>query len=57
MPRTTIRQFRAILVDGPGRGALVRAYRELARRPVPAAAIRAAGWIEWQEATPAARHS
>ncbi|HET7460496.1 MAG TPA: hypothetical protein VFJ82_04585 [Longimicrobium sp.] len=47
MPRITIRQFRAILADGPSRGALARAYGELARRPALAAAMRAADWPVW----------
>ncbi|HET7461409.1 MAG TPA: hypothetical protein VFJ82_09170 [Longimicrobium sp.] len=55
MSRLTIQQFRSTL-SGAGRGgALVRAYRELARRPELAAAAHISEWAAWPSAaqTPA----
>jgi hypothetical protein len=54
MSRVSIQQFRARLAvprvdDGP----LVRAYRELSRRPDPAAGSRMSGWIPWGAAASA----
>lgn len=49
MPRITIHQFRALLAGVPGRGAIVHAYRELARRPGLATEMRAAGWVAWPD--------
>jgi hypothetical protein len=57
MPRLTIQQFRATLAAGDGDGTLVRAYRELARRPDLASALRTTEWAAWPSAvtsTPAA---
>jgi len=47
MPRISIQQFRASLAASSVRGALVRAYRELARRPGLAAGMRRNEWIPW----------
>jgi len=49
MRTITIHQFRALLAGAPGRGAIVHAYRELARRPGLAAEMRAAGWVQWPD--------
>jgi hypothetical protein len=54
MTRITIQQFRTMLSARANPGALVRAYRELARRPELVAGMRAAGWAEWPDvASPA----
>ena len=50
MPRLTIQQFRALLAAGAGDGVLVRAYRELARRPEAATTMRATEWAAWPAA-------
>ncbi|HEU4882893.1 MAG TPA: hypothetical protein VFT45_11620, partial [Longimicrobium sp.] len=51
MSRVSIQQFRSRLaVPRAGDGPLVRAYRELARRPDLAAAARMRGWIPWDAA-------
>ncbi|HEU4562370.1 MAG TPA: hypothetical protein VFS20_31355 [Longimicrobium sp.] len=47
MPRLTIQQFRTTLDAGSGRGTLVHAYRELARRPELAARMNGNDWIPW----------
>jgi hypothetical protein len=47
MTRITIQQFRATLAAGSARGALVHAYRELARRPELAARMHRNDWIPW----------
>lgn len=52
MPRVTIQQFRTTLASHTRPGALVRAYREITRRPDLVAGMRAAGWAEWPDATP-----
>jgi hypothetical protein len=54
MSRVSIQQFRSRLAvpradDGP----LVRAYRELSRRPDVAASARMGGWIPWDGAAAA----
>jgi hypothetical protein len=54
MPRVSIEQFRSLLAvpradDGP----LVRAYRELSRRPDVAAGARVNDWIPWGGASAA----
>jgi len=48
MPHVSIRQFRA-LVDSRARAGA--AYRELARRPHLAAAMRTSEWVTWPPAT------
>jgi len=52
MPRMTIQQFRDTLAAGPASGALVRAYRELARRPELAAGMQTLDWTTWPPAAP-----
>jgi hypothetical protein len=53
MSRVSIQQFRSRLaVPRAGDGPLVRAYRELSRRPDLAAAARMGGWIPWGVANP-----
>ncbi|WP_420125785.1 hypothetical protein [Longimicrobium sp.] len=48
MSRVSIQQFRSRLaVPRAGDGPLVRAYRELSRRPDVAAGARMDGWIPW----------
>jgi hypothetical protein len=43
----TIQQFRATLAGPSDRGGLVRAYRELSRRPALAAGAGFAAWGDW----------
>jgi hypothetical protein len=50
MPRVTFHQFRAALVGRSEPDTLVRAYREVARRPELAAKLRAGDWIVWTQA-------
>lgn len=50
MPRLSIQQFRATLTAAKGDGVLVRAYRELARRPELATGMRATEWAAWPAA-------
>ena len=50
MSRLSIQQFRAALASRSGASAIVRAYRELARRPELAARMQANGWIPWSVA-------
>ncbi|HSU12611.1 hypothetical protein [Longimicrobium sp.] len=47
MPRISIQQFRASLAGHAEPGALVRAYREIARRPELATGARVMGWSVW----------
>lgn len=47
MPRLSIEQFRAALASRSSASAILRAYRELARRPELAARMQANGWIPW----------
>jgi hypothetical protein len=47
VPRVTIHQFRAALHGPSDPGALVQAYREVARRPELAAKVRAGDWLQW----------
>jgi hypothetical protein len=47
MPRISIQQFRATLAGGARPGTLVRAYRELARRPELALGARYSDWPVW----------
>lgn len=52
MSRVSIQQFRARLaVPRADDGALVRAYRELSRRPELAAGARVGEWIPWGAAS------
>ena len=50
MPKITIQQFRATLAGRSQASPVVRAYREITRRPDLAAGMRAAGWAEWPSA-------
>lgn len=52
MPRITIQQFRAKLAGCADTNAAVRAYRNLARHPELAAAMRAGDWVTWPPAAP-----
>ena len=52
MPRVTIQQFRAALAGRADPRPLVRAYRELARRPGLAGAMLAQGWPVWEQQDP-----
>jgi hypothetical protein len=55
MHRVTIQQFRAALAGRSNPGALVRAYRDLTRRPDLAAGVVHNAWALWTNAsTPAA---
>ena len=47
MPRVTIQQFRAQLADRSSPG--VRAYRELARRPLLVVGTRLGEWNVWTQ--------
>jgi hypothetical protein len=47
MPRITIQQFRATLASRSEQGAVVRAYRALARRPAVAAGMLHREWAVW----------
>ena len=49
MPRMTIEQFRAALADRSSPGALVRVYRELARRPELAGGVVYGDWPVWNQ--------
>ena len=51
MPRLTIEEFRARLVDRTTATPLLRAYRDLGRRPDVALSLRGPGlgWAEWPE--------
>jgi hypothetical protein len=53
MPRISIQQFRAALAGRSSPNALVRAYRELARRPELAAGMVHNEWAIWQANAPA----
>jgi hypothetical protein len=50
MPTMSIQQFRATLQRGSDRGVLVRAYRQLARRPELAMEMRGGEWAAWPAA-------
>ncbi len=55
MPRVSIQQFRAALASRTEQGAVVRAYRELTRRPDVAAGTSFGEWAAWPAlVTPAA---
>lgn len=56
MPRPTIQQFRATLAGRAEPGALVRAYREITRRPELATGAGFAGWGDWAGPPAAARN-
>lgn len=47
MPRVTIQQFRAILTGRAHASPIVRAYRELARRPDLASGAHYSDWPIW----------
>ena len=47
MTTVSIQQFRATLASRSDQGTLVRAYRELARRPEVAAGMVAGEWAAW----------
>ena len=47
MPRISIQQFRAVLASRSDQGALVRAYRTLARRSDVAAGTPFGSWVDW----------
>ncbi|HEU4562366.1 MAG TPA: hypothetical protein VFS20_31335 [Longimicrobium sp.] len=47
MPRPTIQQFHASLAARSEPGALVRAYREITRRPELASGAGFAAWGDW----------
>jgi hypothetical protein len=47
MTTVSIQQFRATLASRSEQGTLVRAYRELARRPDVAAGMVAGEWAAW----------
>jgi len=49
MPRISIQQFRAAIA-GRADDDAVRAYRELARRPALAVAMRGVDWVAWPPA-------
>jgi len=48
--RTGIQQFRAALTDRANQTVLMRGYRELARRPVPAGSRAGVEWATWPPA-------
>jgi len=50
MPVMTIQQFRATLASRADQGALVRAYREITRRPGVAAEMKTGEWAAWPSA-------
>jgi hypothetical protein len=50
MHRVTIQQFRAALAGRSNPGALVRAYRELTRRPDLAKGVVYSEWAMWTRA-------
>jgi len=52
MPRLTIHQFRAALASRSEQSVLVRAYRELARRPEAVASRSFADWPLWDAGAP-----
>jgi len=49
MSKVSIQQFRAALAGRSSPGALVRAYRELARRPELAAGMVYGDWPVWNQ--------
>jgi hypothetical protein len=49
MPRITIQRFRAVLAERSSSSALVRAYRELARRPAMATGMTHGEWSYWTQ--------
>jgi len=49
MPRISIQQFSAALAGRSDAGAVVRAYRRLARRPELAAGMVHNEWAIWQQ--------
>jgi hypothetical protein len=58
MSRTTIQQFRAALADGSDQSRVLRAYREITRRPARSprggdwviwTAAAAVGWVQWPD--------
>jgi hypothetical protein len=51
MPRVTIQQFRAALANRSSTGTLVRAYRDLTRRPDLAAGVVHNEWALWTNAS------
>jgi hypothetical protein len=57
MTTVGIRQFRAALASRTEQGALVRAYRELARRPALAAGMLHTEWNLWSDVGTPATHA
>ncbi|HEU4562371.1 MAG TPA: hypothetical protein VFS20_31360 [Longimicrobium sp.] len=51
MPRITIQQFRAVLASRANTDPVVRAYRELARRPELAGGMMHREWTVWPPAS------
>jgi len=57
MPRMSIQQFRAALASRSEQGPVVRAYRELGRRPETAAGMKTPEWVNWPPAAGRAQNA